>query len=44
MLPKRRGYVKSYDGQIKWMCFLIEDDDNLQKYNIFRVKVFKKRI
>ena len=25
MLPKTSAYVKSYDGQTKWMCFLIED-------------------
>ena len=33
MLPKASGYVKSYDGQTKWMYFLIEDDDLLEKYN-----------
>ena len=33
ILPKRRAYVKSYDGQIKWMHFLIEDYDLLDKYN-----------
>ena len=27
MLPKASAYVKIYDGQTKWMCFLIEDDD-----------------
>ena len=27
MLPKTNPYVKSYDGQTKWMNFLIEDDD-----------------
>ena len=32
MLPKTRTYVKSYDGQTKWMYFLIEDDDLLEKY------------
>ena len=26
-------YVKSYDGQAKWMCVLIKDDDLLGKYN-----------
>ena len=25
MLPKTSAYVKSYDGQTKWMCFLMED-------------------
>ena len=33
MLPKTRAYVKSYDGQTKWMYFLIVDDDLLEKYN-----------
>ena len=29
MLPKRRAYVKSCDGQAKCIYFLIEDDDLL---------------
>ena len=33
MLPKTSAYVKSSDGQTKWMCFLTEDDDLLEKYN-----------
>ena len=33
MLPKTSAYVKRYDGQTKWMHFLIEDDDLLEKYN-----------
>ena len=33
MLPKTSAYVKSYDGLTKWMYFLIEDDDLLEKYN-----------
>ena len=32
-------YVKSYDGQTKWMYFLIEDNDLLGKYNTIWVKV-----
>ena len=32
MLPKTSDYIKSYDGQTKWMYFLIEDDDLLKKY------------
>ena len=32
MLPKTSIYVKSDDGQTKWMYFLIEDDDLLGKY------------
>ena len=27
MLPKTRAYVKSYDGQTKWIYFLIKVDD-----------------
>ena len=33
MLPNTTSYVKSYNGQAKWMYFLIEDDDLLEKYN-----------
>ena len=39
MLPKISAYVKSYDGQTKWMYFLIEDDDLLEKYNTIWDKV-----
>ena len=31
MLLKTSAYVKSYDGQTKWMYFLIGDDDLLKK-------------
>ena len=34
MLLKTSAYVKSYDGQTKWIYFLIEDDDLLEKHNI----------
>ena len=33
ILHKTNAYVKRYDGQTKWMYFLIEDDDLLEKYN-----------
>ena len=33
MLPKTSAYVKLYDGQSKWINFLIKDDDLLKKYN-----------
>ena len=33
MLPKTSAYVKCYDGQTKWMYFLIVDDNLLEKYN-----------
>ena len=39
MLPKTNTYVKSYDGQTKWMYFLIEDDNLLEKYNTIWDKV-----
>ena len=39
MLPKIRAYVKRYDGLTKSMCFLIEDDDLLEKYNSIWDKV-----
>ena len=39
MLPKITAYVKSYDGQTKWMYFVLEDDDLLQKYNTIWDKV-----
>ena len=33
MLPKTSAYVKSYDGQTKWMYFFIKDGDLLEEYN-----------
>ena len=39
MLSKANAYVKSCDGQTKWMYFLIEDDDSLEKYNTIWDKV-----
>ena len=33
ILPKTSIYVKSYDGQTKWIYFLIENDNLLEKYN-----------
>ena len=39
MLPKTSTYVKPYDGQTKWMYFLIEDGDLLEKYNTIWDKV-----
>ena len=47
MLPETRAYVKSYDGQTKWMYVLIEDDNLLEKYNTIRDKFsadIKKRV
>ena len=47
MLPRMSMYVKSYDDQIKWMYFLIEDDDLLEKYNTFLIKsalILKKNL
>ena len=39
MLPKSSTNVKRYDGQTKWMYFLIEDDDLLEIYNTTSNKV-----
>ena len=33
ILPKTSAYVKSYDGQTKWVYCFIEDHDLLEKYN-----------
>ena len=32
ILPKTSVYVKRYNGQTKWMYFLIKDNDLLEKY------------
>ena len=39
MLRKISAYVKIYDGQIEWMCFLILGDDLLQKHDVIKDKV-----
>ena len=39
MLPKTSADVKIYDGQTKWMYFLIEDDELLEKQNTIWDKV-----
>ena len=39
MLPKTSAYVKSYDGQTKWMTFLIKDDEWLEKHDTISDKV-----
>ena len=39
MLPKTSAYVNYCDGKTKWIYFLIEDDDLLEKYNAIWDKV-----
>ena len=39
MLLKTSAYVKSNDGQTKWMYFLMEDDELWEKYNAIWDKV-----
>ena len=39
MFSKTSAYVKSYEGQTKWMHLLIEDDGSLEKYNTIGDKV-----
>ena len=38
MLSKTNAYIKSYDGQSKWMYFLIADDDLLENIILFGIK------
>ena len=38
MLPKTSDYVKSYNGQPKWMYFLIGGYNLLEKYNTIWLK------
>ena len=38
MLPQTSAYVKSYDGQTKWMCCLIEHGDLLKNVKLFGIK------
>ena len=39
MFPKTSVYINSYDGQTKYMYFLIEDDALLEKYNTIRDRI-----
>ena len=39
IIPKTNAYVKNQDGESKWMYFLIEDDELLEKYNDIYNKV-----
>ena len=39
MLPKTSVHVKDFDGQTKWMSFLIEYDNLLKIYNTIWDKV-----
>ena len=49
MLSKTSANVKNYDGQTKWMYFLIEDDSLLEKYNNIGINslliyIYKKKL
>ena len=39
MFLKTSAHGKVYDGQTKWMYFLVKDDDLLEKYNTIWDKV-----
>ena len=39
MVPKTNACLKGCDGRTKWMYFLIEDDELLEKYDTIRDKV-----
>ena len=43
-LSKRIVFVKSHDGQTKWIYFLIEDVILLEKYNTISDKVIANTI
>ena len=34
MLPETNAYVKNYDGQTKWVYFLIENDESIILFGI----------
>ena len=38
-LPKTSAYIKSHDGQTRWIYSLVKDDDLLEKYNTICDKV-----
>ena len=38
ILPKTSAYVKGFDGETKWMHFLIEDDNLLENIALFGIK------
>ena len=47
MFPKTTTFAINYDGQTKWIDYLIEDNNLLEKYNTIWDKVtvdIKKRI
>ena len=35
ILPETSAFVKHFDGQTKWMYFMIEDDDLLEKCSTY---------
>ena len=39
MFPETSAYIKSYDGETKWVYFFIEDGDLLKKYDTIWDKV-----
>ena len=39
MVRKTSAYVKSYDRQTKWMYFMVENNDLLEKYTTIWDKV-----
>ena len=39
MVPKTNACLKGCDGRTKWMYFLIENDELLEKYDTIRYKV-----
>ena len=48
MLPKTKAFGKGYDGQTKWMYFVVEDVDVLERniilFGIKSVLIYKKKL
>ena len=48
MLPKTKAFAKGYDGQTKWMYFVVEDVDVLERniilFGIKSVLIYKKKL
>ena len=46
MLPKMSAYMKGYDGQTKWMYFLLEDDikKEFDSYPVYNTELLRTKI
>ena len=44
MLPKTSAYEKSYNEQIKWICFLLEDDVYDKTFLKMKIKSYGDKV